>query len=213
MSGNREIILAAPEVPLATRIKLLEYGRQRGSLNTASILSSEVDEFRQLQGFKMVDILSINIDEARSISKMSDKPVSGKTVIDACIKTLIDINPAISILITDGSNGSYCYENNYLEYTPVLTVPVISTAGAGDAFLAGIIAGLCCGLPLIKGANDRYFSESPVRSAVELGTLLASLSVTSCDTIHLNADAGLLYMFAKNSNVSFSADFLKLFKD
>lgn len=213
LSGMGEIILAAPEVPLNSRIKLLEYGRQRGSLNAASILSSEVDEFRNLRGFEMVDILSVNIDEARSIAQMTNESISSNSVVEVCIQKLVHFNPAISILITDGPGGSYCFTKNYLEHTPVPDVPVVSTAGAGDAFLAGTLAGLCCGLPLIKGKSDLLFSESPLQCAVELGTLLASLSVTSHDTIHPAANTDLLYKFAKVNNVSFGTDFLKLFTD
>lgn len=213
LSGSGEIIIAAPEVPLASRLKLLEYGRKRGSLNTAALLSSEVDEFKEKKGFEMVDILSINIDEAGNIAKIKDESVESRIVVDTCINALRTINPAISVLITDGVNGNYCYTKNRLEHTPSLGVSVSSTAGAGDAFLAGTIAGLCCGLPLIKEANDTFFSETPLQSAVELGTMLASLSVTSSDTIHPTADAGILYEFALKNQVRFGESFLKLFKD
>jgi sugar/nucleoside kinase (ribokinase family) len=87
----------------------------------------------------------------------------------------------------------------------------MSTAGAGDSFLAGVIAGLCCGLPIHKGWNDETFSATPLHSAVELGTMLASLSVTSPDTIHLSADASLLLRFARDYRLQFGDDFHKLF--
>ena len=67
--GEHEIILSVPEVSLQTRIKLLEYGRQRGSLNIASVLSSEVVDFKNMHGFEMTDIISINIDEAQNIAQ------------------------------------------------------------------------------------------------------------------------------------------------
>lgn len=213
LGGDREIILAVPEVPLQTRIKLLEYGRQRGSLNIASILSSEVNEFKNMLGFKMVDILSINIDETRSIAQIIDEFAESNIIIEACVKTLKEINPDISILITDGSNGSYCYTKNHLEFTPTFEVPVISTAGAGDAFLAGTITGLCCGLPLCKGFNDTNFLSTELVSAVELGTLLGSLTVTSPDTIHPSANTEMLYSFAMENKVKFGTDFSTLFKD
>ena len=213
LNGAREIILAVPEIPLQTRIKLLEYGRKRGSLNIASVLSSEVNDFVNMHGFEMVDILSINIDEAQSIAQLIDQPVTSTLIIDACVKTLKEINPGISILITDGPNGSYCYTNNYPEFTPIIEVPVISTAGAGDAFLAGVIAGLCCGLPLCKGPGDHGFSSTPFGSAAELGTLLGSFSVTSPDTIHPHADTETLYRFAMKNKVKFGPDFSKVFKD
>jgi sugar/nucleoside kinase (ribokinase family) len=131
--------------------------------------------------------------------------------VDACIETLSAINPEIVLLVTDGPYGSYCYKNGYLEYTPVPAVKVIATAGAGDTFLAGTVAGLCCHLPLTKGRSDAVFSETPVTSAVELGTLLASLAVTSPDTIHQTADAALLYTFCKDHEVRLGSDFKKLF--
>ena len=210
LSGEREIILAVPEVPLSARIKLLEYGRQRGSFNAASILSSEVEEFRKMNGFGMTDIISVNIDEASGIAK-TGRSAPIKKIIDGCVKSVIDMNPSISLIITDGPNGSYCCTKNYIEHTPVPDVKVLSTAGAGDTFLAGTLAGLCCGLPLTKGKGDLKFSGSPLQSAVELGTLLASLAVTSHDTIHQGADADSLFGFVKGNNFRLGKDFLMLF--
>ena len=208
--GKREIILAAPEVPLAARCKLLEYGNQRGSLNVASLLSGEVGAFLE-SAIQWVDILSVNIDEARSIGHINNGSVETREVVDACIERLIAINPEMVVLITAGKNGSYSFADNKLEYTPSLSVPVLATAGAGDAFLAGVIAGLCCGLRLQKGRSDETFSATPACSAVELGTLLASLSVTSADTIHLSADASQLLQFAREYGIAFSSDYQKLF--
>lgn len=213
LPAKKEIILAVPEVPLDTRVRLLEYGRQRRSFNIASVLSSEVEEFKSRGGFAMVDLLSINIDEAKSIAGIVEDCCGTESIIDTCIATLVNLNPSISILITDGPRGSYCYHHNYFEFTPVPKVEVRSTAGAGDAFLAGTITGLCCGLPLSKGSSDRFFSEMPLSSAVELGTLLASLSVTSGDTIHQTANAELLYRFAIENRAGFSEDFQKIFRD
>lgn len=212
VEANKEIILAAPEVPINARIELLKHGRQRKSLNVASVLSSEIEEFKRMGGFELVDILSINIDEARSIAAM-DEITESKVVVDSCIRALVNINPLISVLITDGVQGSYCYHDNYLEFTPALKVQVSSTAGAGDAFLAGTVAGLCCGLTLTKGVSDQYFSKTPISNAVELGTLLASLSVTSQDTIHPSADAEMLYEFSKQNMITFSPAFLQIFED
>jgi len=213
LEGNHEIILSVPEVPLQTRIKLLEYGRRRGSLNVASVLSSEVADFTNMHGFEMTDIISINIDEAQSIAQLVDEPVTSTLIIGACIKTLTAINPAISILITDGAKGAYYYKKNYLGFTPIPEVPVVSTAGAGDAFLAGVIAGLCCGLPMGKEFSDTNFSSTELKSAVELGVLMGSFSVASADTIHPDAGAEALYRFAMENQVKFGNDFSILFKD
>jgi len=59
---------------------------------------------------------------------------------------------------------------------------VVSTAGAGDAHISGIIVGLVAGLTLSQ--------------AQELGTLVAALSVTSPHTIHPGIEQDSLRDFA-----------------
>ncbi|MEP7106970.1 MAG: PfkB family carbohydrate kinase [Ferruginibacter sp.] len=213
LNGRTGIMLAVPEVPVNTRIKLLEYGRLRRSLNVASVLSSEVDEFKEAGGFAMVDILALNIDEARSIAQIKDESVATGMIIEACIEKLTAVHPSISVLITCGSSGVYSYSGSRVEFTAALKVPVISTAGAGDAFLAGLIAGLCCGLPIIKGANDDSFSSSPLKSATQLGILLASLSVTSPDTINANANTESVYRLIKEYKLETGMEFSELFSN
>lgn len=209
--GKRELILAAPEVPVEARIKLLQYGRKRNSFNVAAVLSAEAEQFRRMRGFEMTDLLSVNMDEARSIAKIRDENTPGKTVVNACVESLLSVNPRIAVLITDGKNGSYCYAGDSLEQIPAFKTTAVSTAGAGDAFLAGTIAGLCCGLPLAKDVDDAWLGQTQLRSAVELGTLLASLSVNSCHTIHPDADARLLHSFIKGNNLQLGGHFEKIF--
>jgi sugar/nucleoside kinase (ribokinase family) len=209
--SKNEVILAVPEVPVNARVRLLEFGRSRGSFNAASILSSEVAEFSRLGGFAKTDLLSVNIDEARTIAGINDESVTSRVLVESCIRVLTGMNPEILVTITDGPYGAYGYMNNRLEYVPPLPTETVSTGGAGDAFIAGVISGLCCGLPFLKGRSDVFFSETPLQSALELGTMLASLSVTSADTIHPAADAGLLLTYARQKGVCLSTDFKKLF--
>jgi sugar/nucleoside kinase (ribokinase family) len=213
LDANKEIILAVPEVPLETRMSLLQYGRKRGSFNVVSLLSSEVKEFERKNGFLLADLLSVNIDEASHIAGVENDSLDSHAIIDSCIKKVTASNPEVIILITNGAEGNYTYLKSHLHFTPALKVAIQSTAGAGDSFLAGTITGLCCGLPLINNGkqNQKCFSELPINSAVELGTLLASLSVTSKDTIHLEADADYLQRFARENNIVFSAEFSKIF--
>jgi len=60
--------------------------------------------------------------------------------------------------------------------------------------------------------DDETFSQTPVRSAMELGTMLASFSVTSPDTIHQAINAHTLCEYAKQNNVRFCREFEDLFK-
>lgn len=207
------IIVSVPEVPLETRIRLLQQGRQRGYLNAAAVLSSETAEFKALGGLDVTDLLALNMDEARSMAALSDETTDADIIVNRCIKLLSRANPGITVLITDGARGSHCFHDGVLEQRPVIPAEVVSTAGAGDAFLAGTITGICCGLPWMKGASGDPLRGASLDSAPDLGTLLASLSVTSPDTIHMGIDACSLLDYAKSKGLALSGAFQAVFRE
>jgi sugar/nucleoside kinase (ribokinase family) len=207
--GKAEIVLAAPEVPVPTRVRLLEHGRQRGSLNVTSLLSSEVQEFSSLDGFRLADMLFVNADEIHRIAEMPPS-TSTETAVLTGIKNLIAINPSLTIFVTCGAAGIYCYSDKHLEFFPALNVDVVSTAGAGDAFLAGTICGICCGLPLFK--KNRNMSAL-LSTATELGILVATMSVTSQDSIHHGINAQSVFDFLSRNNLKGDDLFLSIFSN
>jgi sugar/nucleoside kinase (ribokinase family) len=190
--ADSEIILAVPEVPVEARIRLLEWGRRRNALNVASVLSAEVREFAEAGGFANTDLLSINIDEAENI--VSARAANGGDIVNSCVDQLTRYNSSISVLITEGAKGVHCFSEGRLTHYPVVPVNVVSTAGAGDALLAGTICGLCCGLALNSGAGEV--------SAVQVGSLVAALSVTSPDTINESINPSALREFAASRNIN-----------
>ncbi len=207
---QREIILSLPEVPLGPRLKLLEIGRSRGSFNIGAVSSFEIKEFNDRKGFRLVDLIILNIDEACTIAKINghkinkdieklniDKNLSN--ILKPCISFLREKNINIMIVITEGSSGSYAYFKGDLKFIPVVDVEVEATAGAGDAFLAGTIAGICCGMSF--------------NSSAELGSFLASLSVISKDTINHDINLDYLKKFTKKNGIGFSSELDKIFKN
>ncbi len=206
------IVLAAPEVPVAPRKRILEHGRERGTYNVASLLSSEAGEFKKQGILPLIDLLAVNIDEACAIAGIHDEEVEPGRAVESCIEELVKYNPGIWAVITNGPEGSFGFDGKTIEYVPALPTEAFGTGGAGDAMLSGIIVGLTCGLPFLKGRNDTFFSETPLKSALELGTLLASLSVTSPDTIHEEADGMLMLRYARQKKVKFSPEFERLFE-
>ncbi len=206
------IVLAAPEVPAGPRKRILEHGRERGTYNVASLLSSEAEEFKKQGVFPLIDLLAVNIDEACAIAGITSEDVEPRTAVESCVRELVKYNPEMSVVVTNGPEGSFGFDGKDIEYIPALPTKAVGTGGAGDAMLSGIIVGLTCGLPLLKGRNDAVFSETPLNSSIELGTLLASLSVTSPDTIHEEADGMLLLQYARQKEVRFSPELEKLFE-
>lgn len=205
---GRELILAAPEVPLASRLALLSHGKRRGAFNAAAILAQEAEEFLFLKGVESVDLLALNISEASSLAGLCGADKITENIVFACYKKLQQQNPHISLIITNGANGCYGVDKNGTGFVPALKIQAVSTAGAGDALLSGTLAGLACGLPLYKEHKDTVFSETPLSSALELGALLASLSITSPHTICPSVSACSLAAWAQRNCTVLSEEFV-----
>jgi sugar/nucleoside kinase (ribokinase family) len=176
--NKRGIVLAAPEVPIDTRIELLKQGIEINAFNVAAVSAFEMQEFVEKDGFKFVDLVSLNISEANALTNFDG---NSDLIALKAFEKLKQINPKIIVLITDGANGSHAFHQDKKSFTPAIKNEVISTAGAGDAFLSGILTGLVCGLPIFKDDNPL--------TAIELATALASMKVGSADTINFGIDA------------------------
>jgi ribokinase len=113
---------------------------------------------------------------------------SPEAVVDAVVEMIQRDHPALQLSITAGRRGSWAWDGRQLTHFPALDVTVANTAGAGDAHLAGILAGLAAGLPLAE--------------AQQLGTLVAALSVTSPDTINFAVDRRSLDALARTVQVT-----------
>jgi len=180
---GRGIALALPEVPLDARRKLLALGTAYGFLRVASFTTAEILELGGRLGD--VDLLALNLDEAAALTGVSAEKGSPEAVVQA---VLAKVDPPAMITVTAGARGSWAWDRTTLTHRPALPVRVAGTAGAGDAHLAGIIAGLASGLPLIE--------------AHQLGVLTAAVAVTSPHTINFELDRDALWACAQATGVA-----------
>ncbi|NLG98564.1 MAG: carbohydrate kinase family protein [Chloroflexi bacterium] len=190
--AGRGIVLAAPEVPLPAREKLLQLGTAHGFFRAASFVTDEMQPAIDSGLLRMVDLLAINQDEAAVAAGIDVESASPEAVVKAAVEKLSAINPAMRLSITAGRQGSWSWDGKELAHVPSIPVKAVSTGGAGDAHLAGTLAGLVAGLDLPK--------------AQELGTLVAAASVTSPHTIHPEIDGDFLQSFAAGLPISLSAE-------
>jgi sugar/nucleoside kinase (ribokinase family) len=175
------IALAVPEVPMAARGKILALGSQYRFLRVASFAVEEVVWAMNTDMLREVDLLALNLDEAAAAGETSrDAPASA--IVESAVTRLGEINPGMLISITGGQNGSWSWDGTALVEHLAIKTQVVSTAGAGDAYLAGMIVGLVAGLPMLQ--------------AQELAVLMAALSVTSLHTINKEIDRDSLRGFA-----------------
>jgi sugar/nucleoside kinase (ribokinase family) len=204
--AGRTMALAAPEAPLAARLHLLRLATRYGALRVASLASTEMAAASDLGMFALIDLLAINEDEAAALV---GQPFDGDVPLPflaRCAERLTALQPTMRLVVTAGERGAYGYARGQWDFSPALRVPVASTAGAGDALLAGVMVGLAIGLPLIAPDPARAGrSARPVDSALDLGVLLAACTVTSPHTIHPEANAEALVGLAEQLGLCWGA--------
>lgn len=197
--GSKGMIVAAPEVPFESRKKLLELGKQNGLFCTASFTSEEIRSATDSGLIGKVDHIAINIDEASALADDNTDKTDIRKVVLAAVNKLRNSNKNISVSVTVGKQGSWCWDGNNLNFFQAIETKAVSTAGAGDAFFSGILAGLAFGLHIFE--------------AQQLASLIAGLSVTSPDTINKEIDRSSLNKLIKTTDVKFSEKVIKLLED
>jgi sugar/nucleoside kinase (ribokinase family) len=175
------LALAAPEVPLDARLHLLRRATERGSFRAAALTTAEVPEARERGLLPLVDLLALNEDEASALAGEAFPRDAEAAFLDRCAAA---VGKATWLVVTAGARGAFAFDGTAWTHAPALDVSVASTAGAGDALLGGVLAGLAAGLPFVAPAPRRArLAEHPLASAFDLGVLLAGFKVTSPHTI------------------------------
>jgi sugar/nucleoside kinase (ribokinase family) len=187
---GRGVALALPEVPLSTRMRLLEFGTQYDFFRVASFTSAEMSEVLDYHILGAVDLLAVNLEEAAAAVGISLAGQEPQAVVEAIVRAMGLLEHRLQLTITAGGRGSWSWDGGSLVFRPALPAQVVSTAGAGDALLAGIIAGLAGDLPLAQ--------------AHELGVLVAALSITSPHTINKEVNRASLLAFAASAGMQIS---------
>ncbi len=195
--AQRCIALCLPEVPFEVRHQFLKLATRCGNFRAASFALSEIPAAMELKLLSMVDLLALNREEAAGLVGYEYSAPNAQRFLSDCASLLRKIQPGIRIVISVGADGACAFEDGLWNYRPAPAVQVVSTAGAGDALLAGVLSGMASGLPL----NGKPYARDAVMggefsSALDLGMLLASFSVTSPDTIHFGANLAALEEFA-----------------
>jgi sugar/nucleoside kinase (ribokinase family) len=183
---GRTMVLAAPEVPLEARHRLLERGRSAGAFNVASLVTAEVAPAMRQKFLDLVDLLALNRDEAAALARVPASSGSG-VIADACARRLARRHPGLRLTVTVGPDGAFGVCGGQVRHFPALPAKVVNTAGAGDAFLSGVMLGEVLGLPFLDGDA----------SCLHLGCALGSLKVTGSHTIHSGINLASLRQFLR----------------
>ena len=209
--GPAAIALAAPEVPLAVRRHLLRRATERGALRVASVTTAEAQEAVATGFLALVDLLSLNEDEAAALA--------GEALADnapeSALRRLSDVaaatQPGMRIVVTAGARGAWAFDDGGWSHAAALPVRALSSAGAGDALLGGVLTGLAVGLPFVAGSGRRHpLATRPLASALDLGVLVAAFKVTSPHTIPPDLCLDAVLDFAREHGVDLGEHFRAL---
>lgn len=115
--------------------EVVKYVKQQNTkviFNPSQYLAKQTKKIRPI--LKLTDILVLNKTEAQLMTK-------SKTNIPNLAKKIFELGPK-TVIITDGPNGVYYFDNLIHTHVSAIKSKVVSTAGAGDAFTSGFLAGL-----------------------------------------------------------------------
>ena len=207
--GASTVVLAVPEVPLPARDHLLALATDHAALRAASFTSSEIGPARDAGMFSRVDLLALNEEEAAVLVGDPLNHLRPGSFLRACARAVRAYQPHIRIVVSAGKHGAYASTGSDWMHFPALPVEVVSTAGAGDGLLAGIIAALAAGMPFLPLAGSGNGRE--ITSALDFGVLLAAYTVTSPHTIHPGVDLSSLLSFARRMEIGIPASTTRYF--
>jgi sugar/nucleoside kinase (ribokinase family) len=194
-TGKRTMVLAAPEVPLAVRHRFLELATRAGAFRAASFVGAEILPAREAGSLALLDLLALNQSEAAELVGCEHSPERSRQFSDACLKFLRSEYPRLQLIVTAGEHGAYAFAAGDYNYRPAPKINVVSSAGAGDALLGGVLASIASGVPLLKPGRADSFNR-PLETALDVGVLLASYTCLSPHTIHPSASVEAIADFA-----------------
>ncbi len=197
------VVLAAPEVPIEARAELLKAGRERNCFNIASFLPEEAEQFIDDRLFELIDLVAINSDEAKTIAQIAN--IDDPSDTNKIYEYLKGFNQNIILIVTLGKNGSFTHYNEHKVHSPIIDVPVVNTAGAGDCFLGTVIATIIKGIPLYSP------EQNCVATAQDIASIASTIKVTNNDTIDFSLNRQKILDFAKENNICFSKQVLRNF--
>jgi len=171
------------------REELLDIAGRYGFFRAASFTTEEMPRVLDSHLLDKIELLALNRDEAAALAG-----VSPSQPIEAVIESLATVEElaktGLWTIVTAGKEGSWAWDGVRTNHLPAIDVEAVSAAGAGDAFMAGVLAGLASDLTLCE--------------AQQLGNLTAALAVTSPHTINPGIDRLSLAALAAKENVTIS---------
>jgi sugar/nucleoside kinase (ribokinase family) len=196
-AGARGVAICLPEIPMTVRLDFLRLATDCGNYRVCSFALGDIAEAQRMGLIVLADLLALNQEEASAL--FGNRPglvLDEESLVMLAAQFTAD-HPQTRMVISVGQRGAYGFESGSSQFCPAPVLQPTSTAGAGDALLAGIVCGMAAGIPFLEpNPNSGTFSGRVLRTSLDIGVLNASFSVTSSDAIHPEAELESLFTFA-----------------
>jgi ribokinase len=160
--SQSDVVMAVLEIPTAAAARAMALGRAAGAI---TILNPAPARPLPDDIFKHVDVLTPNESELRILLGLpADAPQSSRDLAVELRKRGVG-----TVVVTMGRNGALILSDEYDLLIPSVTVPVVDTTGAGDAFNAGLAVALAEGRSLPDAV--RFAAASGSHACTRLGVI------------------------------------------
>jgi sugar/nucleoside kinase (ribokinase family) len=151
--------LALPSLDGQQLVNVMRRATQLGALTSLDVTYFDDRPWPDLMKLMPeIDVFCPNLVEARAITGKSSAEEAAAALVEAGVRQMVGV--------TDGARGALIeVVGEGQEFIPARPVKAVDTTGAGDAFVAGILAAWYRGLPWTTGAH--------------LGSLIASIAAAS----------------------------------
>lgn len=147
--------------------ELFNHAKEKGIKIAWNPGNAELEFSKNKMGslLKKIDVLFVNIDEAKRLTKSQTKEIKG------IIKKLERLAPYSKLCITGGKDGAWVKKDHEFYHAPILDKKVVNATGAGDAFGSGFVAGF-------------IIYNGDLKKSLQLGMLNSNSVVTKMGAKH-----------------------------
>ncbi len=144
--SQSDIVMTVLEIPVEAAARAMELGRKHGVRTLMNPAPATALDDVVLQN---VDILTPNETELRILLGLSpDDPTP-----DLDLARQLQTRGAHTLVITRGEQGALIMQGETVTEAPGISVEVVDTTGAGDAFSAGLAVALAEGRELVEAVR------------------------------------------------------------
>jgi len=161
--AQARLVLVTFEIPVATALDAIRRAKELGAFTILTPGPAEPLGRDALQG---LDLLVPNRSEAKILTGRAPAEEISPGALAFQLQEYFGIS---KVIITLGAEGALVVEGNRQQLVPAYQVQVIDTPGAGDAFTAGLAAGLV--------------ADAPLEEAARFGCLTAARAVTVRESV------------------------------